>query len=391
MSGDPEQEYLADAISENIISALSMNTDLLVIARNSTFVYKNKPVKIKQVSEELGVQYVLEGSLLKSKDQIRVTAQLINALTGHHTWSKRYDKKMTDVLYLLDELTMAICGELGLKLLSGEGNRPFYKGTDKFEAWENFSKGMQLLPRLTKEDTKSAQEFFERAISIDPNYSYAWSQLAHVHYSNARFGWGPSRTESMEKMLECINKALSLDKSNFDAYGGMGQYYNLKKQFDKAIAELKKALALAPNNAWIHAALDLNLRRDCRPQEALLYGKKATRLAPFAEWWFLSNIGWDYYFLSQYEEAIFWFKLCFDRCQESKCHIKFPHLYLAMAYSDNGELEKARNHMQKVLEHDPKFNLETRKKRMPYKDPAYTEKFINALRRAGAPEHPPSQ
>jgi TolB-like protein/class 3 adenylate cyclase/predicted Zn-dependent protease len=391
MSGDPEQDFLADAISENIISALSMFPNLLVIARNSTFVYKNKPVKIKQVSEELGVQYVLEGSLVKSGDKIRVTAQLIDALSGYHKWSQKYDKQMEDILNMFDEITHSISGELDLELLSGEGSRPIYKGTDNFEAWMYLVKAVALYNSLKKEDTKRAQEFLEHAISIDPNYSYAWSSLSHVYWNYSKFGWGPSRTESMKKMLECVNKALSLDELNYDAYIGMGQYYVEKKQYEKAIAKYEKALTLAPNNAFMHFNLEMALRKACRFQEALLHGKKAVRLAPFAPWYYFGVIGWDYYFLGQHEEAISWFKLSFDRCQETKCNQKFPHSYLAMAYSDNGQTEKARYHMQKVLEYDPKFNLEARKKSMHYKDPSYTERYINALRKAGAPERPPLQ
>jgi TolB-like protein/class 3 adenylate cyclase/Tfp pilus assembly protein PilF len=391
MSGDQELDYLADAISENIISALSMIPNMLVISRSSTFIYKNKPVKIKQVSEELGVQYVLEGSLVKSGDKLRVTAQLIDALTGHHKWSQRYDKKMEDILNMFDEITHSVCGELNVELMWGEGHRPYYKGTDNFEAWMYFAKAYELYKRTSREDTKKAQELIEQAISIDQDYSYAWSILASTHFQNAQYGWGSSRADSMKKGLECIDKALSLDKANFQAYAAKGVYYIYNKQFDKAIPEMGKALKYAPNNPGVLFWLDIALRRECRFQEALLYGKKALRLSPFAPWFYYSNIGWNYYLMGQHEEAISWFKRMYKMCEKTKSNMTFPHVYLAMGYSDNGQLDKARYHMQKALEYDPKFNLEDRRKQISYKDPAYTEKYIDALRRAGAPEHPPSQ
>lgn len=391
MSGDPEQDYLGDAISENIISALSMFPDLLVIARNSTFVYKNKPVKIKQLSEELGVQYVLEGSVMKSGDQLRITAQLIDALTGHHKWSRRYDRKTQDVLYVLDEITMAVCAEIDVKLGSGGGARLFHKGTDNFKAWECVIRSIGHLRLLSRKNNKAAHELLERAISIDPEYSVAWSYLAIAHLNDTRYGWSQSKADSKKRGVECIKKALSLDESNFIAYNQMGRFYEIQRKFDLAIAEYEKANSLAPGDSWANYFLSHAFRYACRPEEALLYGKKALRLAPNAPWYFFSNIGYAHYWLGQYEDAIYWFEQVLDRCQKGECKPKYPHTYLAMAYSEYGQMEKARTHMQKLLEYNPKFNLEDRRKSWYYKDPAYTDRAIMALRKAGAPERPPSQ
>jgi adenylate cyclase len=348
-------------------------------------------VKIKQVSEELGVQYVLEGSLVKSDDKLRVTAQLIDALTGHHKWSQKYDKKMEDILNMLDEITHSVSGELNVELMWGEGLHPFYKGTENFEAWMYFAKAYEHSKSTSKEDSKKAQAFLEQAISIDPNYSYAWSLLGFIHFDNAKYGWGSSRAESMKKGLECVDKALFLDKSNFYAYIAKGIFFIEEKQFDKAITEMETALKYSPNNPLVLFWLDLALRRECRFQEALLYGKKALRLSPFSPWFNYSNIGWNYYLMGQHEEAISWFKRMYERCEETKCNMKWPHVYLAMGYSDNGQIDKARYHMQKALEYDPKFNLEDRRKQISYKDPVFTNKYIDALRRAGAPEKRPSK
>jgi TolB-like protein/class 3 adenylate cyclase len=239
MSGDPKQDYLGDAISENIISSLAMLSSLFVISSNSTFVYKDKPVKIRQVSEELGVQYVLEGSVMKSKDQVRVTVQLIDALTGRHKWSQKYDGRIQDFLQMLDEITKKVCTELNVQLGVGESSRFWHKGTDNFEAWECVTRAYGLRSRLKREDLMMANELTERAISIDPEYSYAWAFLARNHFLDARYGWGESRTESIKKCVEYINKALSLDESNHLAYITRGQYYMMQKKFDMAIVELE--------------------------------------------------------------------------------------------------------------------------------------------------------
>jgi adenylate cyclase len=390
LSGDPKQDYLGDAISENIISSLAILPNLFVISRKSTFAYKDKPITIKQVSEKLGVQYVLEGSVVKSEDQVRVTVQLIDALTGRHKWSQKYDRKMQDFLHLLDEITKTVCTELNVQIGMGESSRFFHKGTENFEAWESVLRAQGHWVRHTREDNETAGRLYERAISIDPEYSYAWSGLAWKHFSDARYGWGESRADSIKKGVGCINKALSLDESNSVAYEARGVYYMRQKKFDRAIADLEKAITFAPGSASARLGLSRALRYACIPEEAILYGKKALRLMPSGSWIYSQNIGWPYYLLGQYEEAISWFNKTLEQCQGGECNLKFPHSYLAMAYSANGQMEQARHHMQKVLEYDPKFDLDDRRKQFYYKDPAVNEKAMDDLRKAGAPEQPPS-
>jgi adenylate cyclase len=272
-----------------------MLSRLFVISRNSTFIYKDKPVKIRQVSEELGVQYVLEGSVMKSEDQVRVTVQLIDALTGRHKWSQKYDGRMKDFLHMLDEITKRVCTELNVQLGVGEDIRFWHKGTDNFEAWECAIRAQLHSSRLTREDLMMANELSERAISIDPEYSYAWASLGRKHWFDARYGWGESRTESMKKCVEYTDKALSLDESNYLAYITRGNLYMMQKKFDMAIVELEKAITFSPGNVHAHRELSSAMRYACRPEEAILHGKKALRLAPHAEWWVYSAIGWPYY------------------------------------------------------------------------------------------------
>ena len=390
MSGDPEQDYLADAMSENLISSISMLSYIFVVSRNSTSIYKGKTVNIKQVAEEMGVQYVLEGSVLKSGEQLRVTVQLIDALSGRHKWSEHYNIKLQDLFAVLDKITQSICTELGVVLVWGEFIRPFYKGTDKFEAWEYVSKAITNVERTSREDNNMAKEYLEKAISIDPDYSYAWSLLGFCDLSDAKYGWSDSRAESVKRGIESINKALSIDDSNFFAHTALGTYYQSKRQFEKSNAELEKAIAIAPGNFQSHFWLSRNYCYMSRQEEAILHAKKALRLSPHGVWYIYNALGWPYYFLGQYEESISWFEKALEKCQRGECNLAIPHYYLATAYSQSGKMEEARFHMQKVLEYDPNFNLETWRKRYPYNEAAI-EQIANALRKAGSPEHPPSQ
>jgi TolB-like protein/Tfp pilus assembly protein PilF len=391
LSGDVKQDYLGEAISENIIASLAVLPNLFVISRNSTFIYKNKPVKIRQVSEELGVQFVLEGSVVKSEDKVRVTVQLIDALTGRHKWSEKYDRKVQDFLNMLDEITKTVCTELDVKLGIGEDSRFLHKGTDNFEAWVCAIRAFGHLDRLTREDHEKANELLKRAIQIDPEYSYAWALLAMKHFYDARYGWGASREASIKKFVECNNKTLLLDESNYLAYVFNGLYYMRKREDDRAIAELERAISLAPGSPLAQYHLSRAFRYACRPKEAILHGKKALRLMPSGTWYYSQNIGWPYYLLGQYAEAISWFNETLEQCRDGRCNLKFPYSYLAMAYAGNGQIEEARFHMQKVLEYDPKFNLTDRQKQIYYKEQSFTEKVISDLRKAGAPEQPPSQ
>jgi TolB-like protein/class 3 adenylate cyclase len=177
LSGDPEQDYIADGISENIITALSYIPQMFVIARNSSFTYKGKPVKVQQVSEELGVRYILEGSVFKSGEKIRITAQLIDALTGGHMWSERFDRDLKDFFNLLDEITLAITVALQIELTDGEQARMWYDSTSNFEAWGHAVKGMGIFYNFGKEDMLKSRQLFEKALEIDPEYAHAVNML----------------------------------------------------------------------------------------------------------------------------------------------------------------------------------------------------------------------
>jgi len=252
---DPQQEYFSDGMTEEIITALSKVPDLFVIARNSTFSYKGKPVKIRQVAEELGVRYVLEGSVRRAGDRVRVTAQLIDAIKGHHLWAERYERELKDTFALQDEITGNILSALAVKLTRGEQATIRHKGTDNLEAYLKALQARWYLHRMTKEGDFRARQLAEEIMALDPEYASAYIILAYCHIRDVFFGRSKSRKESLEQALELAQKAISLDESFPTCYGLLSIIYMFKKQYEKAIAKAEQAIALDPNGADAYSRL----------------------------------------------------------------------------------------------------------------------------------------
>jgi adenylate cyclase len=280
LSGDPDQGYLADGFTENIITALSNIPVMFVIARNSTFTYKGKPVKVQQVAEELGVRYVLEGSVRKAGDRIRITAQLIDAIKGHHLWAERYDRDLKDIFAIQDEITLKICNALQMELTSGEQARLWHKGTKNLEAWGCIVKGNALFVRFAKGDNAKARDLYERAVKIDPKDAFAWTMLAWTHWVDAFLGYSESRADSFKRAVELAKKALSMDDTLSDVYALLGGISLFQRQYEKAIAAGEKSIALGPNSATSHVLFGYTMTYAGRFEEAIALIKKGMRLTP---------------------------------------------------------------------------------------------------------------
>jgi TolB-like protein/class 3 adenylate cyclase len=269
MSGDPEQEYFSDGLTEEIITTLSKVSDLLVIARQSTFSYKGKPVKIKQVAEELGVRYVLEGSVRKDENRVRITAQLIDALTGHHLWADTYDRELKGIFAVQDEIKKKIITALEVTLTEGEQARLFAKGTDNVEAWALGRKAWKLSVKYSAENMAKARELLDLAKKIDPEYPFLWTVQSQTHFVDARAGYSKSRAESYKRALESAKKVLTLDSEDPTAHGFLGTIYLMQRQYEKAIAEGQTAISLDPNYADGYAMLSQIMRLSGRFEDAL--------------------------------------------------------------------------------------------------------------------------
>ena len=389
MSGDPEQEYIADGITENIISALSKIPKLFVIDRNSTFTYKGTPVKVQKVAEDLGVQYVLEGSVQRSGDNLRITAQLIDALGGHHLWSERYDRELKDIFALQDEITLKICNALQMELTSGEQARMWHKGTKNLEAWGCIVKGNALFTRMAKGDNAKARNLYERAVKIDPKDSFAWTMLAWTHWIDAFLGYSESRAESFKQAVGLAKKALSMDDTLSDVYALLGGISLFQRHYEKAIAAGEKSIALGPNSATSHVLFGSTMTYAGRFEEAIALIKKGMRLTPHYPAFYLNQLGRPYFQTGRYKEALATYKKLLKRSRKGEFNPLSVHLNLAATYIMLDRDEEARAQVAEVLRISPNLSLEWVRKATFYKDPAHLERVLIALRKAGLPEKPP--
>lgn len=379
LSEESNQEYIADGLTENIIAALSNISEMLVIARNSTFVYKDKPVKIQQVSEELGVRYVLEGSVQKSGDNLRISAQLIDATTGYHLWAKRYDRNLKDLFVLQDEITLKIISALRVKLTEGEQARLNDKSTDNLDSFLKVQEGYPYFFRFNEESNIKARQMFEEALALDPENATACTMLAWTYLMEVRSGWSKSPGRSMEQTVELAQKALALNDTLAATHSLLGHIYLDKRQYEKAIAEAERAVALNPNGADAHAHLGKTLNYVGRWQEAIALLKKAIRINPIPPNWYLFMLGQSYSFVGQYGEAIAMYKTVLQRNPDDFSAL----IGLAAVYGASGREEKARAAVAEILRIEPKFSLERAAEESMYKNQADTESMIDSLRRAG--------
>jgi adenylate cyclase len=378
MSDDPKQEYFSDGMTEEIITTLSKVPNLFVIARNSTFTYKGKPVKVKQVSEELGVRYVLEGSVQKSGDRVRITAQLIDALSGHHLWAERYDRELRDIFALQDEITMKVITALQVKLTAGEMAGMIAKGTKNIDAFIKYVQAYELMTKLTKEGNAQAKKVLEEAIALDPEYSRLYMGLAQTHFYDVWLGTTESPDQSLARAFELAQKAISLDDSNAAAHGTLGQVYVMKRQYDKAIAECERAVSLDPNSAENIFRLGFVLNYAARAVEAIPYLQNAIRLNPLPPASYFVILGISYRDSGQYEKAI---ETC-KKALQREPNTQFAYIHMAISYIRLGQEKEARAAAAEILRINPKFSLERYAKMLPFPQPV-ADRVIEDLRKAG--------
>ena len=379
ISGDPEQEYFSDGLTEEIITGLSKVDKMFVIARNSTFTYKGKPVKVQQVGEELGVRYVLEGSVRKAGDRVRITAQLIDARTGHHLWAERYDRDLKDIFVLQDEITIKILTALRVTLTEGEQARLYDRGTENLDSFLKVLQGSQHFFRFNRDDNIVARQMFEDAITLDPENPAACTMLGWTHLMHVWFGSSESPEKSMERASELAQQAVALSDTLDSPHSLLCHIYLMKRQYEDAIAEGERAVALSPNGADAHAHLAMILRYVGRPEETIALVKKATRLNPMPPNWYLFSLGDAYCLTGQYEEAI----ATVQKALQHNPDDLMARITLAASYSMGGREEEARAEAAEVLRIDHKFSLEYYAKTLPFKNQADTELTIDALRKAG--------
>jgi len=379
LSGDAKQEYFADGITEDIITTLS-KMRLLVIARNSTFQYKGKAVDIRQVGRDLGVRHVLEGSVRREGSFVRVTAQLVDATTGAHLWSERYDRPLKDVFAVQDEITHRIVDALNVQVIEGEQARVWRKTTRNTEAYEYFLRGREQILRYTPETLVLAQANLETAVRLDPNFALAYTELGFVPLMSSILGVSDDPERDQQRALALGRKAVELDDSQGYSVVLLGRVYMQVGQLDKALEYGKKAVALEPNGSTTLAIYAHMLEAAGRCEEALMYFNKSLRLAPLPEAWIPWAQGLCLRKLGHYEEAI----AAQQRAIALAPGLIWWHVFLVDAYVAAGEEERARTKAREILQIDPSFSVDAFLKLFHwYRDPSILKSYATNLRKAG--------
>ena len=381
LSGDPEQEYFADGIVEDIITSLSKVPHLFVIARNSTFTYKNKAVDVRQVARELNVQYVLEGSVRRSGDRLRVTAQLIEAVTGNHIWAERYDRLLRDVFDIQDEITREIVLALSVELTDGERARVFGRSTRSLAAWLEGMRGFDRWAEGSPKGIREARVHFERAVSIDPNYTIGWAFIGWTHYTEVRFGLSADPRASLAKAAELAEKCIAMSPEDPQAHGIRAGVWVVQGRFEDAIRECEIAIAGAPSDAYLWCVFGRVLvcaDHAARGEQAM---REAMQLNPFHPSYYRGILGNALEELGRNDEAI-------DVLTESvhrEPDYFSGHLRLASLYGLTQRLDAAKAALATALRINPKFTMAMAEAFYAASNKASTERFKLGLRNAGLP------
>jgi adenylate cyclase len=381
LSGDPEQDYFSDGITEDLITDLSKISGLSVVARTAAFQYKGQAADLEDAARELGVRYVLEGSVRKAEERIRINAQLIDVANGYHLWAERYDRDLKDIFALQDEIVAQIVAALEVQLTEDESEILARRFTDNVEAYDLYLQGYDLYRRKSKETVYRARELFEQAIGHDADFAAAYARLSHTHLHAWHAGWeGP---EALDRAVELAEKAVALNESSPEAHEQLGFMYLQRKQFDAAIREVERAIALDPDYAKGYARLGEVLAFAGRPEETAPLVERAMAMEPYV-WapWYQWILGLAYHGMGEYDRAI----EALRRCLADDPKFYPAHVHLTAVYGELGKTDEARAGAGKVLEQDPKFSLEQFGARWPIKDQTFVNRLNEGLRKAGLPE-----
>ena len=379
MSGDPEQEYFSDGITEDLITDLSKLSSLFVIARNSAFTYKGKAVDVRQVGKELGIRYVLEGSVRKAGDRVRITAQLVDAASGEHMWAERYDRKLEDIFDLQDEITRAIATELEVKLVEGEQARVWRRLTDNLEAYDLAMRGRELFRRHGRADIAQGRRLIEKALALDPKFAYAFLQLGWTYILEGISERAESPQQCFERALELGRRVIALDDTLGNAYALLSVASVNSGAYGQAREYAERAVALSPDDTQSNAVISNVLVRLGRGEEALEHIETALRLDPLAPGTYLRFVGAAYRSLGRFEEAIAAYRECLEQVPD---HTR-AQIGLTLAYMEAGREEEGRAQARHVLRISPGFLSASSTFVTSFQDPAERDHMIALLRKAG--------
>ena len=382
LSGDSDQEYLADGIVDDVITALSQVSSLFVVARNSSFKFKGKNSDAREVGQQLGVRYLLEGSVRRSGERLRVSAQLVDSADGCHVWAERFERRFQDIFDIQDELTKEIVTALRIRLTDGEQASLWLRSTNNVEAWGYAMRGADHIWRSTAADNAEARVLLEQAVACDPGYAKATALIAHTHYLDLRFNYSSSRAESGQKLAHFASRALELDPEEPYALLVQGLSDSVEGRFAAAIEGVNRAVAKSPSDAFGWLCLARVLVIDERPEEGEKAIRHAMRLNPFYPVNYLTLLANALLDQGKTQDAFAAFKEAVSR----QPNYMTVHLYLATLYSSLGQMDAARAEVATVLRLDPKYRLAAASSFYLSSNEERKRAFLENLRRAGLPE-----
>jgi adenylate cyclase len=382
MSNDPQQDYFSDGITEDLITDLSQISGLFVIARNSVFTYKGRAVKIQTVGRELGVKYVLEGSIRKQGNRVRINAQLVDSQTGGHLWAERFDRDFDDIFALQDEVVEKIVLALQVRLTTNEKRGLLSPHTNSTKAYDIFLQGRKEFIRRSKDGNGIALALFEDAVNLDSQFARGYAYLAWAHTREFIDGWSDNSANSLKLARNLVDKAVAIDNRLPLPHFVNGLVALYEKDHEKALASMAKAIALDPNFSDAYAVTTRILNLAGRPETGLKPMETAMRLSPNRPQAYFFILGTAYFGLGRYEDAAKMFKKALERNPSAQR----PRMWLAATYSMLDQIEDAEWEASEILSLNPNFSISQIGRVIPFKNPAHLEILINGLRKAGLPE-----
>ena len=385
ISGDDEQEYFADGMTEDLITDLAKISDLTVISRTSTSGYKGRKIDIREVGEALDVRYVLEGSVRKVGERVRINAQLIDATTGAHLWAERYDGDLADIFGLQDQVLEQIVDSLALRLSETERRRLASHGTDSVAAHDFYLRGLFQESVFTREGNRQAMRFYEQALSIDPDYAMAYARIANILELNARNGWSGDVQADIAKAVELTEKAVALDPQNPNLHWSLGRAtarLRTPEALQRGIKSLERAIELDPNFADAYAFLTVLYVADGRAEDGLKSVETAMRINPRYPFWYLFMRGMTRYVVEDYQSATTDFEAAAERSPTAL----FVRSWLAASYAQAGQMEDAEWQVEEMLIMGFEGTIAIIVETQPIQDPGYLSLYKEGLRKAGIPE-----
>ena len=381
LTGDPQQEFFSDGIADQLITSLSQEPYLYVAARTSSFTFRGNPMAVQEIAAKLGVQYLIEGSVQRDKERVRINVQLIDGRDGNHIWSKSYDRNYADLFALQDEISMAVMAVMNVQITGYTAGALKHSRPNNLKAYEHYLRGLYYHLGRKRDDVLKARQSFEEAIRIDPNFGRAYTWLANTHLDEIELRLTTQWKQPMEKAEEAVRKALAADPG-YPPYGTLSRISRIKKEMDSAILYARKGVQQGPTDSGQHYMLCIALHLAEKFDEAIDACETALRLAPFRPVNYVMQLGWSMVGDTQYDEAIPLFKEVIDRSPKSY-YAYLAYKGLTAVYQLTGRHADAQWAAQNVMRMNPNFTLESESRLSIAKEGPFKERIVTAYRNAG--------